>query len=74
MNKDVYQSPNISGFETELEKLVSDWHNLLPEDEKGMNHLNISHVHSCIDYIMNHLPEGLERVDGSTVQDMLAKV
>lgn len=74
-----YAAPSIDGHEDAIKGLILEFIMGVAEGktrEEQMSLLRIAHtgVHLFIDYIMKNLPDGVERVDGSTVMPYLKEV
>lgn len=66
-----YRPPDISGYEGALKALLIDFLNEAAQDPE----FDPSRaVHDATVYIMQHLPPGLARVDGSNVKPLLREL
>ena len=73
-----YFSPSIEGHETAVKnRVVSFVESVIgsTDDEKRIDLPKVSdYLHQAIDYVMNDLPTGVERVDGEVIRPILSLV
>ena len=66
-----YQSPDVSQHQDQLKALLRVWI-IEQSDNPDFNPGRV--LHSAVVYVMQHLPEGCERVDGDTIQPLLMEL
>jgi hypothetical protein len=73
-----YESPSIEGHETAVKnRVVSFVESEMGEtvDEQRINLPKLkNYLHSAVDFVMNDLPSGVERVDGKVIKPVLIDV
>lgn len=71
-----YQIPSISGHETAVKNRVTSFveSELIEGSERFILNKLKNYLHSAVDYVMNDLPSGVERVDGTIIKPILNEV
>lgn len=76
INDNIYVSPSIEGHESKVKSIVVSY--VESEMIEGKERLILSklekYLHLAVDYVMNNLPTGVERVDGNVITPILKEV
>ncbi len=77
LDNDKYIKADISGYETEVENLISEYIDSIKGETEEQQRSNLPilkrDIHGTIDYIMEHKTSDY-RVDGYTIRSMLLQV